>query len=37
MFGVNVHILPAGYRYHLKDREPIEPKLTKLAGVDAEV
>ncbi|HEX9960962.1 MAG TPA: cyanophycinase [Pyrinomonadaceae bacterium] len=27
LFGVCTHILPAGYRYNLKKREPISPKL----------
>jgi cyanophycinase len=36
MFGVEVHILPAGYRYDLKKREPISPALVKLAGAHDE-
>lgn len=31
MFGVTVHVLPAGYGYNLKDREPIAPSLKQLA------
>ncbi|HEX6124187.1 MAG TPA: cyanophycinase [Pyrinomonadaceae bacterium] len=37
LFGVCIHVLPDGYRYNMKTREPIAPTLTKMAGVDAEV
>ena len=37
MFGVDVHVLPAGYKYNMKVREPVAPKLTKMAGVDADI
>ena len=32
LFDVCTHILPHGYRYDLKRREPISPALTKLVG-----
>ncbi|MGC2238534.1 MAG: cyanophycinase [Pyrinomonadaceae bacterium] len=32
MFCVSVHILPAGYKYDLKKREPISPPLKMAAG-----
>ena len=32
LFDVCTHILPAGYKYDLKKREPISPALKKLAG-----
>jgi cyanophycinase len=32
MFGVDIHVLPAGYKYDMKKRLPIAPKLTKMAG-----
>jgi cyanophycinase len=32
MFGINIHVLPERYRFNLKERMPIAPKLTKLAG-----
>jgi len=32
MFGINIHVLPEGYRFNLKERRPIAPKLTKMAG-----
>jgi cyanophycinase len=36
MFGVDISVLPAGYKYDLKKREPISPSLRKLAGVSDE-
>jgi cyanophycinase len=36
MFGVNVHVLPQGYKYNLKNREPIAPSLKKMAGVNTD-
>lgn len=32
LFGVDIHILPAGYRYDLKKRLPISPALDEMAG-----
>jgi cyanophycinase len=32
MFGVKIHVLPAGYEFDLKKREPISPELKKSAG-----
>lgn len=32
LFDVCTHILPEGYKYDLKKREPISPALTKLVG-----
>jgi cyanophycinase len=32
MFGIEVHVLPAGYKYDLKNREPISPAYRELAG-----
>jgi cyanophycinase len=32
LFDVCIHILPAGYKYDLKKREPLSPPLRKLAG-----
>lgn len=32
LFGVSVRILPAGYKYDLKKREPISPAMKKTAG-----
>jgi len=37
LFGVEVHVLPAGYKYDLKKREPISPSLRKMAGANDEV
>ncbi len=37
MFGVDIHVLPRDYKYHMRDRQPIAPKLTKMAGADSEV
>ncbi|HEY8562467.1 MAG TPA: cyanophycinase [Pyrinomonadaceae bacterium] len=37
LFGVDIHVLPAGYKYDLKKREPISPAMGKMAGVDNEV
>jgi cyanophycinase len=31
MFGVKIHILPAGYKFDLKEREPVSPKLGNTA------
>ena len=36
LFGVDIHILPAGYRYDLKKRLPISPALGKMAGANDE-
>ncbi len=36
LFGVDVHVLPSGYKYDLKKREPIRPSLKKLVGVSGE-
>jgi cyanophycinase-like exopeptidase len=36
MFGVDVHVLPSGYRYDLKARKPIAPTLKKMAGQNDE-
>jgi cyanophycinase len=33
LFDVCIHVLPAGYKFDLKHREPISPALQKLAGV----
>jgi cyanophycinase len=32
MFGINIHVLPAGYKYDLKKREPISPDLGSTAN-----
>lgn len=32
LFGVDIHVLPAGYRYDLKKRLPISPPQGELAG-----
>jgi cyanophycinase len=37
LFGVEVHVLPAGYKYDLKKRKPISPEPGKMAGNDGEV
>jgi cyanophycinase len=37
LFGVEVHVLPAGYKYNLKKREPISPSLRKMAGANDDV
>jgi cyanophycinase len=37
MFGVDIHVLPAGYKYNMKERQPIAPILTKMAGADDDV
>src|SRR5215213_494572 len=37
LFGVEVHVLPAGYKFDLKKREPISPSLRKMAGTNDEV
>jgi cyanophycinase len=36
MFGVKIHILPAGYKYDFKNREPISPNLTLSANANNE-
>jgi cyanophycinase len=36
MFGVHVHVLPAGYSFDMDAREPKAPVLTKMAGVENE-
>jgi cyanophycinase len=33
LFSVRIHILPAGYKYDFKKREPISPPLKKIAGI----
>ena len=35
LFGVCTHILPAGYKYNLKKREPISPTLKYLTAASA--
>ncbi|HEX8247184.1 MAG TPA: cyanophycinase [Pyrinomonadaceae bacterium] len=37
LFDVCMHVLPAGYKYDLKKREPISPSLSKMAGANDEV
>jgi len=37
MFGVCIHVLPSGYKFDLKAREPIAPPLKKLAGGDSDI
>lgn len=37
LFGVDVHVLPAGYKYNIKKREPIAPTMKKMAGANDEV
>ena len=37
LFGVDVHLLPAGYKYNIKNREPIAPPMKKMAGTNDEV
>ena len=32
LFDVCVHVLPAGYKYNLKKREPVSPPLKNLAS-----
>ena len=36
MFGVQIHVLPSGYKFNLKKREPISPSLKKMAGANDE-
>ena len=36
MFGVDVHVLPSGYSYTMKDRAPVAPELRKMAGASDE-
>lgn len=36
LFGVKVHVLPAGYKYNLKKREPVSPPLKKMVGANDE-
>lgn len=37
MFHVSIHVLPRGYRYNMKEREPMAPELRKMAGVEDDV
>ena len=37
LFGVDIHVLPAGYKYDLKKRVPIAPEMGKMAGANDEV
>jgi cyanophycinase len=37
LFGVDIHVLPAGYKYDLKNREPVHPAMGKMAGANDEV
>ena len=37
LFGVDIHVLPAGYKYNLKKREPNAPAMGKMAGANDEV
>lgn len=37
MFGVCINVLPTGYRFDLKEREPTAPPLKKLAGNDSDI
>ena len=32
MFGVDIHVLPAGYKYDLVNRKPISPSFKELAN-----
>jgi cyanophycinase len=32
MFGATIHVLPHGYSYLLKERQPVAPELRKMAG-----
>jgi cyanophycinase len=32
MFGVSIHVLPAGYMFNVKTRTPEAPKMKKMAG-----
>jgi cyanophycinase len=32
LFGVDIHVLPSGYKYDVKKRRPISPSLGKMAG-----
>ncbi len=34
MFGVDIHVLPSGYSFNLKERTPIAPPLKKMAGTE---
>jgi cyanophycinase len=36
MFGVDVHVLPTGYRFDLDTRKPVAPTLTKMTGATNE-
>lgn len=36
MFDVCVHVLPQGYKFNLKNRQPISPKFKKMAGANDE-
>lgn len=33
LFGVAIHVLPAGYKFNLERREPISPKLKNMANI----
>jgi hypothetical protein len=37
MFGVDIHVLPSGYSYEMKERIPKAPALKKMAGTEDEV
>jgi cyanophycinase len=37
LFGVDIHVLPAGYKFDLKRREPVSPSLGKMVGANNEV
>jgi len=37
MFGVHIHVLPTGYSYNIKERKPIAPELTKMAGAQGDI
>ena len=37
LFGVVVHVLPAGYSYEVDTRTPIAPPLTKMAGNEGDI
>ena len=37
LFGVDIHVLPAGYKYDLKKREPVSPAMGKMAGANDDV
>ena len=37
MFDMCIHVLPSGYKFDLKKREPSAPPLKKLAGADSDI